>query len=126
MAFQQAQQQTNETLAKAISRPITVAQQTKSPTLPPISNGPQGQQDIARFEAHMKIYGVNKSTWATELRALLRGHLTKLAMVMPPEELGNYDVLKWHLYAHMGDSKSTQFNNWFAPKINLADHHTNG
>ena len=49
-AFQQAQQQVNETLAIAIGRPITVAQQTKPPTLPQISSGPQGQQDIARFE----------------------------------------------------------------------------
>ena len=79
-AFQQAQQQTNETLAMAICRPITVAQQTKPPTLPPISSGPQGQQDIASFEAHMKTYGVNKSTWSTELRAPLRGDLTNLAM----------------------------------------------
>ena len=75
-AFQQAQQQMNETLAMAIGRPITVAQQTKPPTLPPISSGPQGQQDIARFKAHMKTYGVNKITWYTELRDLLRGDLT--------------------------------------------------
>ena len=36
-AFQQAQQQTNETLAMAIGRSLRVAQQTKPPTLPPIS-----------------------------------------------------------------------------------------
>ena len=60
MAFQQAQQQTNETLAKAIGRPITVAQQTKPPTLPPISNRPQGQQDIACIEAHMKTWNEQK------------------------------------------------------------------
>ena len=66
----------------------------------------------------MKTYGVNKSTWSTELRALLRGDLTNLAMSMPTEELGNYDALKRQLYAHMGVSKSTQFNNWFNPKIN--------
>ena len=95
-----------------------MAQQTKPPTLPPISSGPQGQQDIARFEAHMKTYGVNKSTWSTELRSLLRGDLTNLAMSMPTEELGDYDALKRQLYAHMGVSKSTQFNNWFNPKIN--------
>ena len=71
-----------------------MVQQTKLPTLPPISNGPQGQQDIARFEAHMRTYGVSKSTWATELRALLRGDLTNFAMAMPSEELGNYDALK--------------------------------
>ena len=54
MAFQQAQQQTNETLANTIGRPITVAQQTKPPTLPQISNGPEGQQDISCFEAHIQ------------------------------------------------------------------------
>ena len=98
-----------------------MAQQTKPPTLPPIFNGPQGQQDIARFEAHIKTYGMNKSTWATELRALLRGDLTNLAMAIHPEELGNYDAQKQQLYAHVGVSKSTQFNNCFTPKINLAE-----
>ncbi len=85
MAFQQAQQQMNEILAMAIDRPITVAQQTKPPIPPPISSGPQGQQDIAHFEAHMKTYGMNKNTWSNELRAQLRGDLTNLAMSMPTE-----------------------------------------
>ena len=98
-----------------------MAQQIKPPTLPPISNRPQGQQYIARFETHMKTYEVNKSTWATELRALFRGHWTNLAMALPPEKLGNNDALKRKLHAHMGVSKSTQFNNWFIPKINSAD-----
>ena len=65
----------------------------------------------------MKTYGVNKSTWSTELRALLRGDLTNLAMSMPTEELGDYDALKRQLYAHMGVSKSTQFNNWVIERL---------
>ena len=102
----------------AIGRPITAAQQTKPPTLPPISSGPQGQEDISYFEAHKNTYGVNKSTWSTELRALLSGDLTNVAMSMPTEELGDYDAFKRQLYAHMGVSKSTQLNNWFNPRIN--------
>ena len=66
----------------------------------------------------MKTYGVNKRTWSSELRALFRGYLTNLAMSMPPDELVDYDALKRQMYAHMGVSKSTQFNNWFNPKIN--------
>ena len=118
MAFQQAQQQTNETLAMAIGRPIKVAQQTKPPTLPPISSGPQGQQDIARFEVNMKTYGVIKSTWSTELRALLRGDLTNLAMSMPKEELGDYDAFKQQLYAHMGVSKQNNSTTGSIPRSN--------
>ena len=72
----------------------------------------------------MKTYGVNKITWSSELRALLRGYLTNLAMSMPQDELGDYDALKRQMYAHMGLSKSTQFNNWFNPKINPTETFT--
>ena len=53
--FQQAQLQTNEALAKALGRPVSVSHQTKPPILPPINNGPHDQHDIAHFEPHENL-----------------------------------------------------------------------
>ena len=69
----------------------------------------------------MKTYGINRSLWATELRVLLRGELTNLAMSLSPDQLNDYDILKDRLLAHLGESRSSQFHDWLHPKINSVD-----
>ena len=113
--LKQMQLQT-EALLAVTARPVTIQSIPKPPQLPPIQAGPQGEDEILRFEKHMQVYSIPTTKWAAELRTLLRGDLTDASLSIPAEHADSYEALKTALLTRMGVTTASRFELWFEPK----------
>ena len=56
--------------------------------------GIAAEADLTRFQKHMTAYDVPRTRWAAELRTLLQGDLTSVALSISTDQAGCYSTLK--------------------------------
>ena len=72
----------------------TVHQKVKGPKMSPFDERDDMDSYIHRFERYAELQGWHKDDWATYLSALLKGTALDVYARLPPDQAGDYKVLK--------------------------------
>ena len=96
------------------TRPITVINPPNPPRLPPSVRALQLKR-ISRFEKHMTAYNIPRTRWAAELRTLLQGDLTSVALSISMDQADCSSTLKKAILTRLGITQSARFSAWLDP-----------
>ena len=86
----------------------------RPPALPPIHSLINIELNLRQFEEHMTTYGINKSKWPAELRAILRDEALQAFLATPRGESYDYEEVKKAILTRAGVSTTARVQQTFS------------